>query len=169
MAVPESFEQIYAEHADAIYAFLVRMLGNHSDADDCFQAAWLAVHRNMDSAYREQGQLRAWLYRIVRNTALDELRRRRRRPNETPSDSLSGTQASPDETLAGNELATALASEIDGFSQKVRTAYHLRIEQGLSFKDMSSILDEPVDRLAGRVRLALKRLKTIAQRFQEAS
>lgn len=158
------FEHIYQTHADAIFAFIVRLVGHHADAEDCFQAAWLAIHRGLDS-YQEQGYLLAWLYKIARNAATDELRRRQRRPPAV-STFEAASSVGPADHLAGDELGTALATEIASFSSKVRTAYHLRIEQGLPFADIATILDEPVDRLAGRVRVALKRLRAVVEHHQ---
>src|SRR5689334_4669299 len=59
-----------------VYAY--RMLGGFQDAEDALQEARLKAWRSLDS-YEPQASFRAWMYRIVTNTCLDMLRKRKRR------------------------------------------------------------------------------------------
>src|SRR5436853_1027456 len=77
MAAP-SFDQLLRRHRGEIGAYLRRLMGNESDADDVAQDTWLRAHRAYGRLPPDANG-RAWLYRIATNRALSALRSRRRR------------------------------------------------------------------------------------------
>ncbi len=66
-------------HYDRLHALCRRLTGNDADALDATQEALLAVVRGLDR-FDERSSFATWAYRVATNAALDELRRRRRRP-----------------------------------------------------------------------------------------
>ena len=75
------FESFYVEHRDAVFGFLARRLGR-SAAEDAFQETFLRALRAY--ARLEHGRhLRAWVFRIATNVAMDELRAKKEPPLDT--------------------------------------------------------------------------------------
>lgn len=74
----DSFEQLYAATRDALYAYVMGVLGNRDSAEEVTAQAFERAYRKRSQLDRERGDARAWLFGIARNAALDELRRLRR-------------------------------------------------------------------------------------------
>ncbi len=80
-----AFARLYEETKRGVYAFAYSYLGNAADAEDVTEEVYFSVKRKA-GLYRPGTDARAWLFQIAKNLALDELRKRKRRPD--PIDSL---------------------------------------------------------------------------------
>ncbi|HVJ16009.1 MAG TPA: RNA polymerase sigma factor [Polyangiaceae bacterium] len=70
---PRGFELSYARHRDAVYAFLLRLSGRQTVAEDLFQETWLRLARS-GATLRPDSDLRAWLFTVARNAFRSFLR-----------------------------------------------------------------------------------------------
>ncbi|MFM9043046.1 MAG: RNA polymerase sigma factor, partial [bacterium] len=68
-ALDRDFDRLYREHLRDVYSFAYYRVGNHHDAEDLTEQAFLQAYRHFDRAQREsEGRsLRPWLIRIVQN------------------------------------------------------------------------------------------------------
>jgi len=100
-----AFEALVRRHTRTVYAHALRFFGDHSAAEDVVQEVFVKVFRSLGS-FDEKSRFSTWLYRVTRNTCLDEVRSGRRRP--IPVDPL-------DVTLAGDDFSDelVLASTIE--------------------------------------------------------
>src|SRR5690606_27547909 len=73
----EAFEQLISQHEKTVYNIAYRLTGNHEDACDLAQEAFLRAYSSL-ADFRGDSSFATWLYRIVNNVCLDELRRRKR-------------------------------------------------------------------------------------------
>ena len=73
----EVFGTLYERHADEVFGFLCRLLGDESLAEDVHQEAFFRVHRGLDGV-DPGGSCRAWIFQIARNAAVDALRLRQK-------------------------------------------------------------------------------------------
>ena len=64
-----TFDEIYRQHAQAVFRYAMRVCGRRETAEDLTSDAFLALYRNFDAI--DQGQLPAWLLTVVRNRARD--------------------------------------------------------------------------------------------------
>src|SRR3712207_3004619 len=80
-------EQSALEHIDALYRTALRMTRNASDAEDLVQEAYLRAFRSLHQ-FTEGTNLRAWLFRILTNTYINDYRRRQRRPTSASLDGI---------------------------------------------------------------------------------
>ncbi len=78
----QTFEDIVTEYGDFVFNLTYRILGNHADAEDAAQDAFLAAYRNFER-FRGESRVSTWLYRIATNAALMKLRKERPRRNLT--------------------------------------------------------------------------------------
>ena len=73
---PMAFSELVRRYGDSILGYLMRMSGNHHQAEDLFQETFKRVH---EKAHTFRGsQFKGWLFTIATNVAIDNLRRRRR-------------------------------------------------------------------------------------------
>src|SRR5215470_16615734 len=74
---PKALDTFYTRHARAVFSLALAMLREHTRATDLTQEVFLLVWQSA-GAYQPTGSARAWLLRLTRNRAIDELRRDRR-------------------------------------------------------------------------------------------
>src|SRR5919204_6888365 len=72
---PRAFELLYDRHGGAAYSLAYRIVGDRSKAEDVTQEAFLSLWRSGARYDRARGSVRTWLVGIVRNRAIDLLRR----------------------------------------------------------------------------------------------
>src|SRR5262249_19244288 len=71
---------LYDRHAQIVFALLLRILRDRTTAEDLLQEVFLRAWQQADLFDETRGTMRCWLYSMAHNLALNELRRRRRRP-----------------------------------------------------------------------------------------
>lgn len=125
------------------------MTGNESDARDATQEALLAVVRGLDR-YDGRAKFTTWSYRVATNAALDEVRRRTRRPEpglpewHDPTDTAPGA---PDRLAEREEIDSALATLPEDF----RTAVVLRDLADLDYAEIAEVLEIPPGTVRSRI------------------
>jgi RNA polymerase sigma-70 factor (ECF subfamily) len=109
-------------------------------ADDLAQQAWLAAQRE-PRAWRTQGDLRAWLTRVVQNMARSTARRdRRRKELEAYASGESRHAPATDELVARAQLQAELARTVLELDEPHKSAILLRFLDGLTHEEMSARL-----------------------------
>ena len=169
----EALGALYDRHAGVVFALLVRIVGDRSSAEDLLQEVFLRAWQQAHTFDETRGTARVWLHGIAHNLALNELRRRRRRP-QTHERAASADGAGAD--LAGivdvgpdpavdawcairdAELAHALDQLPPG-----QRAVLLLYAQGFSQSEIAAHLGEPLGTVKSRMRRALWRLREALQ------
>lgn len=90
----KAFEDQVLEHLDVLYAVALRLTRNPADAEDLTQNALVKALRFHDK-FKEGTYIKAWLLTILRNTFINEYRRKSRRPTTVE---LNGSEAAPSDT-----------------------------------------------------------------------
>ena len=157
-------EQLLRDNYSMMRAVCWRILSNESDADDATQNAMMAIVKNF-SSFDERSAFSTWAYRIATNAALDELRRRRRRPltllrqdnTETPDIADQRSEDQFSHIDAHDELSSALAL----IPEEYRVALVLRDVADLDYEEISHILDVPIGTVRSRIARGRARLAEI--------
>jgi len=163
----EAFAALVALHERFVYNLTLRALGNADDAADMAQEAfvrtWLAL-----PTFRQDAQLRTWLYRIALNLCINRMPRLRRELNDLTHDELVDTLAEPAcsgpdplTSLELQEQRAFLHREIDRLPEQYRLLVSLRYQHELSYDEIASLLNLPV----GTVKTGLFRARA---RLREA-
>ncbi|RME89207.1 MAG: RNA polymerase sigma factor [Anaerolineae bacterium] len=173
----DAFNRLVLAYQDLLFNTALRILGEEEAAADATQEAFLSAFRKITS-YRG-GSFRAYLLRIVTNACYDELRRRRRRPTtpiEPLTDSgeevesppwLADPSLSPEERVEMAELERAIQHCLDSLPDDFRTVAVLVDVQGLSYREVASILRKPVGTIKSRLARARLRMQECLQAFAE--
>jgi RNA polymerase sigma-70 factor (ECF subfamily) len=161
-----AMERLLARHLDRIHAVCRRVVGGDRDADDAAQEAMIRIVRGLGS-FDGRSSFSTWSHRIATNAALDELRRRARRPalHVVRDDHLGGgadtghglghghepvdDAAARRVEAAGDRLDidAALATLPDDF----RVAVVLRDVADLDYAEIAQALDVPVGTVKSRI------------------
>lgn len=145
------FQVLLDSHSAEIYRFLVVTAGP-ADADDCFQETWISAM----SAYprlRSGRNLRAWLFQIAKNKAVDAHRARSRRP--VPVASVPDAAHADSHELDEPELWTAVRQ----LPPKQRAAVYCRSVLGIPYDELAELLECSRDAARRSVHEGLKRLR----------
>lgn len=142
-----AFETLVRRHSRAVFAHAARFFGDESVADDVTQEVFVKVYRSLD-AFDGRARFSTWLYRITRNTCLDEVRAGRRRP--VPVDPLDAPQPTGDFT---DEivLATTIGHALRSLPTEDRDALSAVSFFGLKYEEAAETLGIPVGTVKSRV------------------
>jgi RNA polymerase sigma-70 factor (ECF subfamily) len=143
-----ALDALLARHIDRIHAVCRRILGNDHDALDATQEALIAISRGI-ATFDGRAQFTTWCYRVATNAALDEARRRQRRPR--PVEVL----PDPPATEAPVERRVADAVDIDAafaaIPEEYRAPVALRDLAGLDYAEIALVLDIPPGTVRSRI------------------
>jgi RNA polymerase sigma-70 factor, ECF subfamily len=162
---PAAFEIVYDRHGGPAYSLAYRIVGDRLVAEEVTQEAFLSVWRSGARFDRARGSVRTWLLGVVRNRAIDVLRREAgRAPTvslelETVPEQESRFEPTDAEALrraAGREVRGALTSLPDDQLKVVQLAYF----GGLSHSEIAEVLGMPLGTVKGRMRLAMEKMRT---------
>jgi RNA polymerase sigma-70 factor (ECF subfamily) len=143
-----ALETLLERHADRIHAVCRRIVGDPHDALDATQEAMIAVARGI-ARFDGRSAFTTWLYRVATNAALDERRRRSRRPrpaDEVP-DSGFGARAVDEVVAARLDVDRAL----DELPEEFRVAVVLRDLCDLDYAAIAAVLAVPVGTVRSRI------------------
>jgi RNA polymerase sigma-70 factor (ECF subfamily) len=153
-------ERIYDEHAQALFAFLLNFTRDEADTRDVLQEIFIKLARQPD-LLRSTRDERPFLLRLAHNAAIDLMRRRGTRDKHHEQFgieqlSLFALVSDPDETAFRTELATALGE----LPADQRAVVHLKLWAGLTFEEIATTLEIPLNTAASRYRYGLDKLRT---------
>jgi RNA polymerase sigma factor (sigma-70 family) len=137
-----AFAAIHARYADQLTGYVRRLLGgNADDAEDVVQDAFIRAHRAMRASDREL-ILKPWLYTIVRNRAVDHVRRPSSHTLELLEDVHQAPAAltDPAERVLARERVVHLVDDINRLPERQRRALTLRELDGASYSEVASAL-----------------------------
>jgi RNA polymerase sigma factor (sigma-70 family) len=148
------FQALLDEHSTDLYRFCVATAGR-GEADDCFQETWIAALRAYPRL-RRADNLRAWLFRIAQNKAIDLHRSRGRRP--VPVEAVP-EQAAAEPAPVGFDGESGLWAALRGLPPKQRTAVFCRTVLGMSYPELAELLESSEDAARHNVFEGLKKLR----------
>ena len=145
------FQTLVEQHRVDLYRFCVATAGP-GEADDVFQESWVAALRAYPKL-RRADNLRAWLFRIAQNKAIDEHRSRGRRP--LPVDRVPEPPPRPPSADDEPELWEAVRA----LPTKQRTAVFCRAVLGMPYAELADLLDCSVEAARRNAFEGLERLR----------
>ncbi len=155
------FEEEALPHLDALYNTALRMTQNPSEAEDLVQETYLKAHRFWDR-YTPGTNCKAWLYKILTNTRINQYVKRSRQPAQVNFDDVepilhrSPAQGLDQAThgdmavfadLLDDEVKQALEAVPDDF----RIVLILAVIEGFAYKEIAEILEIPIGTVMSRL------------------
>jgi len=161
-------QQLFAEHYEALFRYLVRLTGDADAAADATQDAFVRLIERPP----QDGQIRAWLFRVATNLVRDESRVRRRRL-EILSESVDrapiGDQPlAPDTALEAKERSLLVREALARLSLRERTVLLMR-EQGFSHQEIAETVETTTKSVGSMIARALQKLSVELAPFPEAN
>ena len=136
------FEEVYREHADAVYRFCVSQLRDQATAEDVTGDVFAAAFAAYERVRPEPDGVRTWLFRIARNAVIDQYRRDGRRRSllsrighnrEFPS--------TVEETAEVRNDLRSVCTAIESLHERDRQLVGLRVAAGLSYAEVAAVVN----------------------------
>ncbi|WP_370089261.1 sigma-70 family RNA polymerase sigma factor [Ekhidna sp.] len=160
------FDGEFMPHIDSMYNFAYRLTFDEDDAKDLVQDTYMKAYRFINS-FQEGTNAKAWLYRILKNSFINDYRKKSKQPakvdyqeveqfynsEDTPSNATVDLRLETTKDMIGDEISNALNSLAVDF----RTVVILCDLEGFTYEEMAKILDIPI----GTVRSRLHRARNL--------
>ena len=136
----QAFKLIVERYQGMVYSVAYNVLGNHTDAEDAAQEAFLRCYRKLPQ-FRGEATFSTWLFRLALTTAIDYKRRERRQPEPVDTPELA-VEAAP-QLGEGVDAATILAALHD-LPEDYRVPTVLRDVYGLPYQEIADATGRPL-------------------------
>ncbi len=144
-----ALDTLLDRHADRVHALCRRVIANPDDALDATQEALIAIARGI-ARFDGRSAFTTWVYRVATNAALDELRRKRRRPE--PTDLSTVEHVAP---VVAVDAEVADRVDVDAALREVppdfRVAVVLRDLCDLDYAEIAEVLELPPGTVRSRI------------------
>jgi len=158
----DALRHLYVIYGQRMYAFALRLTGDSHLADDVVQDSLVAVWQGA-KRYQHNSRVLTWLLGIVRNKALNILRRRTHIPIDKIGE-ISDNTPSPDDHATKNEQSRLLHDELQKLPLEQRSVIELVFYQGLSLDETAYVCGCPLGTVKSRLNYAKATLRGALQR-----
>lgn len=163
-SLDEAVSAIFVAMRDSIYRYLLGSTDNPGEAEDMTQEVFLRLHAALDARLRIEN-LRAWLFRVAHNLAVDSQRRRERTgagfvqggwaEGGEPADPAQSTE----ERLLADERTARIEAALCRLSPQERHCLELRAE-GLRYREIAQILGVGISTVQTFLERAVRKLES---------
>ena len=153
--------QLVLNHYQSVYRFLVHLTRNVHEAEDLTQETFAAAWEGI-GAFEGRATFNTWLHRIAYTKFIDDRRAEQRAAGACERRAgLAAAPAGPLDAAAADDEARRLYRALDELNAPERALLVLHYLQGLSYRDMAAVLDEPTGTVKWRTAEALNRLRVL--------
>ncbi|HVS89350.1 MAG TPA: sigma-70 family RNA polymerase sigma factor [Candidatus Acidoferrum sp.] len=171
-----AFEQLVRRYDRDVLRLALKLMKRPEDARDVYQEAFLKVYRNLHR-FRFECSFYTWLYRIVTNVCLDQLRRRQARP-EDQAPEVSGARhdegitdfferqrehrptLDPERRLVGKEIQARITAAMERLSPRERIVFEMKHYQGLKLRAIGEALGTTEETVKNSLFRATRKLRS---------
>ena len=176
----EEFEEVALPHLDALFSLALTLTRHRKDAEDLVQETYLRAFRFFDS-YRAGTNIRAWLFRILRNTFINRYRSQKIRTADVEFGRKKATYEnmieehflgrdqppSPEDIVLGQTLDGELQEALDQLSEEYRLVVLMALLEEMSYKEIASALSIPLGTVMSRLHRGRKMLQASLLEFAQ--
>jgi RNA polymerase sigma-70 factor (ECF subfamily) len=158
---PEACAELVRAHYQRVYRFLVHLTRDVHQAEDLTQETFAAAWEKI-ATFQGRATLATWLHRIAYTKFIDAQRAERRGAGMRERLMIrQGALSDPLDAAIADDEARHLYRALDGLAAAERALLVLHYLQGLSYREMASVLAQPTGTVKWRVAEALNRLRTL--------
>lgn len=159
-------------HLDALYRYALRLTRNDRDAEDLLQDTFLRAFRFWDK-YQKGSNCKAWLFRIMKNLFLNKVDKSKRAPDQTSLDDTEewylysqlkdggpdSVKNDPASVFELKDWGEQIQEAISRLPEEFREPLVLFDGEGMSYQEISDLLDVPIGTVRSRLNRARKKLQ----------
>lgn len=156
----DAYEELVRRYEKPIVNYIARYVLSYDEAQDIAQEVFVKAYYALDK-YDKTFRFSTWLYRIARNAAIDNLRRKQvpTRSLDEPQQFRDGEaplqfpdeEATPEERLQNRELVRYFSDAVDTLPPEYREVITMRHINQLSYQEIAEICDIPIGTVKNRI------------------
>ncbi|SHF79148.1 RNA polymerase, sigma subunit, ECF family [Fodinibius roseus] len=160
-----AFNRLVERWQQRIHRLAYRYFASHDEAMEITQKTFIRVYHKLNTL-DDTEQFNAWIYRIANNLCLDETKRAGRR-RSSPMEALGkppvakGLASNPDRQVEKNELGSILQLALNQLPPEQRIVVIMKEYEGLKFREIAEILEEPENTVKSRLYYGLTKLRQL--------
>lgn len=173
----EAFEQLIIGCQKKVFNIAYRMIGNYDDANELAQEVFLKAFRSIKK-FKGDSLFSTWIYKVTANVCLDEIRKRKKKVvisldqqiefnDGEVKRQIPDSAPTPDMEAETNELKNVVNESIAQLNEDYKSMIILRDIQGLSYDEISKIVNCPEGTVKSRINRARQALKKVLQGKKE--
>jgi len=154
-----AFEVLIKTYERKLFGYIIKMVKIREDAEDIFQETAIKVWRGITN-YDEKQKFSSWLFTIAHNGIIDYFRKNKIRFNSTDEMVLrDNNQLSQQNILEKNEEKEIVQKIVQSLPGKQREVFLLRLNGMMTFKEISELMDEPLNTVLSHMNYAVKKIR----------
>lgn len=172
----EDFQEEIIPHLDAMYNFALRLTSDPNDAEDLVQDTIVKAYRFF-SSYEKGTNAKAWLFRILKNSYINNYRKQSKQPSQVDYDEVSSfyetiradrTDTSDLEDRMFRELIDDdISNALEELPEDFRTVVLLCDVEGFTYEEIANMLDVPIGTIRSRLHRGRNLLKAQLVEYAE--
>jgi len=174
------FETVALPFLDALYNLALNLARNPKDAEDLVQETYLRAYRFFGS-YEPGTHIKAWLFRILRNTFINRYRSAKSRPDEVEFAKVEASYErtideqflqkhrapSPEDAVMAGVLDAEVEQALQALPEEYRLVVIMALVEEMSYKEIASALSIPLGTVMSRLHRGRKLLQAALLEFAE--
>lgn len=164
----QTLDLLYRHYAESLYYYLLKISGSPHLAEELVQETFYRATVSLDLYQMEEA--RAWLFKVARNTYIDEWRKRKRRKwlpfyeHLFTKESMLSPYGEPESDLLRKENRQLVKEGLEALPEAYRTILYLREFQQFSYSELQFILNMNDNQVKVNLHRARQKLKDILEK-----
>ncbi len=161
-----ALEVLYDRYSRVVFSFALRIVNDSLIAEELLQEVFFRAWQQGGSFRASKGTFLTWLLSITHNMAIDEVRKRKRRPQRSDSDdpdlvlaSVPDSGPSVEDEVWLRALRERIGRALDTLPAAQREAIELAYFKGMTHREIAETLNEPLGTIKTRMRLGMQKLR----------
>lgn len=158
----DALAAIFERYESPVFRYLLGVLKDRHAAEDVLQETFVTVLRKADEVAPET--FRGWLFTVAHQQAMLLKRKTKRLPAAVPDEhllALIGVESDPAAVVAGTDSAAAVRSLLQQLPESHRQVIHLRVFDGLKFREVAERLGCPLNTALARMHDGIRTLRRL--------